>query len=415
MTTYRIMHLINQLGASARDGGRLVFSGGAEQQLVANLRRFSHPSLRHHLLVFDCLDLDALRSSIPAEVEVTVLPSGPKTSLSLADEVRSAASVVRRHRPDLLHCSLASASLVTRIVGAATRVPVLESLVNIAHDPIRVVDNPHVSRIKLVFHGVVDAVTMRSVTHFHALSEAVVQSWTQQIHIPSDRVSVIARGVDLVEMDRLATSGITRAQLLSSLGIPLDAFVVLNVGRCEPQKGQRYLLEATATLMNDIPNLAVLIAGRPGNSSTDIENRITRLGLTRQVRLLGRRGDVPSLMHAADAFVFPSLFEGLGVSLLQAMGSGLACVATDAPPMNGVITDEITGLLVPRQDSESLARSVTRLARDSDLRKRLGVQARAHIAEHYSAEAAASAMETLYLRILEPGIDAKKPTRYWIR
>ncbi len=118
------------------------------------------------------------------------------------------------------------------------------------------------------------------------------------------------------------------------------------------------------------------------------------------VHILGARGDIPELMAAADAFVFPSLFEGLGVALLEAMAGGLPVVTTDVAPMNTIVTHGETGLLVPPRDAAAIAGAVARLVDDIELGARLGAAAREHILANYPSDRAAAAIEHLYLDVL---------------
>jgi glycosyltransferase involved in cell wall biosynthesis len=134
-----------------------------------------------------------------------------------------------------------------------------------------------------------------------------------------------------------------------------------------------------------------------------VEAAIERLGLSDRVILLGRRSDVPRLLGAADVFVFPSLFEGLGVSLLQAMGRGLPVVTTDRRPMSDVVSDGVTGLLVPAEDAAAIASAVAHLHADPALRARLGAAARGEVATHYDADEIAARVERFYLSALDPG------------
>jgi glycosyltransferase involved in cell wall biosynthesis len=147
----------------------------------------------------------------------------------------------------------------------------------------------------------------------------------------------------------------------------------------------------------------LLVAGRPGAASQTVEAQIERLGLGDRVLLLGRRSDVPRLLGAADVFVFPSLFEGLGVSLLQAMGRALPVVITDRRPMSDVVEGDVTGVLVPAEDPGAIATAVTSLFSDPAERARLGAAARQEVAANYDADEVAARVERFYRRALDAG------------
>ena len=105
-------------------------------------------------------------------------------------------------------------------------------------------------------------------------------------------------------------------------------------------------------------------------------------------------------MGAADIFVFPSLFEGLGVSLLEACASGLPCVVSDVGPLPEVIEDGVTGVLVPSQDPKSLADVIIRLAFDRELMRRYGEAACARVRRTFQIDRSIAQLEGLYEDVL---------------
>ncbi len=380
-----IVHVTDSLGVN----------GGAEQQLVANLRGFDHTRFRHSLVCLAFNDGMTRTDLVPSSVELQFLfrgkrPGRVKTTKRL-DEV------IRSMDVDLMHCSVVNASLSTRVVGRLRSIPVVESLVNISHDPIRLVDNPNVSKWKLSAHQLVDRATMGQVARYHALTEAVADSWVERVGLSRSKIRVIPRGVDAAGLGAIAPE-VARAKLVDEFGIDPDAVIVLNVGRQVAQKGQRYLIEAMNKVRAQV-NAELIIAGSPGTQSRDLIDLIESVGAGR-THLIGPRRDISELMVGADIFAFPSLFEGLGVSLLEAMASRLPCVVSDVAPMNGIVTDGETGVLVPVADVDGLAHEIVRLAADPKERTRLGGAARTHVVANYRIQAATQAIEDLYAEIL---------------
>lgn len=389
----RVVHVIDSLGRS----------GGAEQQLVANLLNFTDPGLSHEVL---CL----YRGSTSRESD---LPPGVELSYLISDgrrvRNRLALSLLMRRRlaetrPDLIHCVLPDAALAARLAGRWLGIPVIESLVNIGHEEVRIVDSAAVTRWKLALHRWTDRWTMRNVARFQALSKEVARSWVDTVGIRPALIDVIPRGVDTggTTADRDRSS--CRMNLLAELGLPKDSFVILNVGRQVAQKGQIYALMALPKIITEVPTAVLVSAGSSGPMTQRLREEARRLGVEGRVHWLGVREDVSDLMAAADVFIFPSLYEGLGVSMLQAMASGLACVVTDRPPMTEVVSDGATGLLVPPRDSDAIAAALVRLAHDHALRGSLAARARAHVATQFDAGVVANRIERLYREVLESRI-----------
>lgn len=379
----RVLHVINRFGTS----------GGAENQLYTNLRMFDHPDLSHEVAyIFRKDETDPL----PDVTKHGLFPIG--ASPGRWEIIRALDSLVSGRRPDLIHCSLAEAALASRIVGWRRGIPVVESLVNISHDPVRTVDNPSVNRAKLAVHRALDRITMKPVARFHALTQAVARSWQSNVGIDPERLLVIPRGIDL---DRFGRDTVDRAAVRASIGVDGSAPMLLNVARQEPQKGQRYLLEALPAIAARHPDVVAVFAGRDGNSSRQLRDLVERSSLERHVRFLGVRDDVPQLLAAADVFVFPSLFEGLGVSLLEAMAAQAAvCAVSDAPPFDEIIDPGRTGVMFRAADASDLADAVTGLLDDADTREKLAAAARQEIEANYRIEDVTRRLEQMYLDVL---------------
>lgn len=389
----RVLHVINSLGVS----------GGAEQQLVSNLAAFRDSRLEHHVAYLYEYDFETRTADAVAAASSVTPVMGSDGKRSRLGTIKKLDHVVRDIGPDLIHCSLADAALASRVVGRRRRIPVVESLVNISHDPVRTIDNPAVTRPKLALHRLVDRLTMRSVARFHALTDAVKESWVESVGIDAEKVTVIPRGVDMSRLDATMADGPGKPQLLAELGLPLDSEIVLSVGRQEAQKGQRYLVQAMRSLVEASPSRVLLIAGRPGNAATTLQELVAELGLEDHVRILGRRTDVPALIAACDVFAFPSLFEGLGVALLEAMACAAPIVTTDAPPMNAVLRSGVDGLTVAPRDIAALASAIGELLHDPGRARALGASARQRVSDEFALPDTAWRVEQLYLD--ELGLD----------
>jgi glycosyltransferase involved in cell wall biosynthesis len=393
-----LLHVIDSLGRS----------GGAEQQLVNNLHRFSSDTISHRILCLYDAGEGSRVHELPTGVGVTyLLPAGARTR-NRATLIKLVYAAVRSERPDVLHCALPDAALATRVAGRLLGIPIVETLVNVSHDPVRLVDSDSVRPWKLAAHRLIDRVTMRWVTRFQALSGAVADSWISNVGIDPHDIDLIPRGVEVSPIPD------DRGGVIEELGLSPDSFIILNIGRQVAQKGQIYLIRAMPAILDAVPNAVLVTVGSRGPATEGLDAEAERLGIESNVRWLGVRRDVGRLLGAADVFVFPSLFEGLGVSLLEAMAAGLACVTTDRGPMNEVVEDGRTGLLVPAGDPSALSRTVIRLAQDPSLRGSLGSQARDHVAENFELDEIANRVERLYLDVVRSRAADDRPGRdHW--
>jgi glycosyltransferase involved in cell wall biosynthesis len=153
----------------------------------------------------------------------------------------------------------------------------------------------------------------------------------------------------------------------------VEEFVVTAVARLTPQKGHTHLLEAMARLSREAPQARLMLAGE-GPLRAALEAQCERLGLNGQARFLGLvpRAKLPDLLAETDVVALPSLWEGLPVALIEAMSAGKPIVASDVGGNPELVAHGVNGLIVPVGDSAALAEALLRLARDPDLRQRMG-------------------------------------------
>ena len=172
-----------------------------------------------------------------------------------------------------------------------------------------------------------------------------------------------------------------RAAIRASLGCPADRVVVVIVSRLVRHKGHPELLAA----MRDVPGAELWVVGErlPSDHGQDLEPDFAASGLGPRLRRLGYRTDVPAVLAAADIFALPSHFEGLPMSVIEAMLTGLPVVATSIRGPREQVLPGRTGLLVPPFTAEPLAEALRQLADDAGLRARMGEAGRARALLHY--------------------------------
>lgn len=168
------------------------------------------------------------------------------------------------------------------------------------------------------------------------------------------------------------------------------------VARLARQKGQDVLLRALPVLAGRGLRLRVLLAG-DGEDLAALRALAGELNVADRVSFLGRRGDVGDVLAASDLYAAPSRWEGLGVSLGEAMLAGLPCVGTDIPGHTDILRDGETGLAVPPEDPAALAAAMARLLEEPQLAARLAAAGRKLIEEKFSTAAMAKKYERAYL------------------
>jgi glycosyltransferase involved in cell wall biosynthesis len=237
---------------------------------------------------------------------------------------------------------------------------------------------------------------LRGYRGYVAISQHVKDSAVEHLGLRSERITVIYRGTP-PEATPVEAGVIEAAR--HELGLGGVGPLLLTVGRLVPQKGQRYLIQAMPAVRRTFPNVRLLVTGT-GFLESELRRLAAELGVADAVRFLGRRDDLKTLMGLADVFVFPSVYEGLGVSLLEAATAGMACIASRVGPIPEVISDGVNGVLVAPQSPTELAAAIVRLAGDADLRHRLGARASCDARARFSIARAAAQLESLYDAVL---------------
>jgi glycosyltransferase involved in cell wall biosynthesis len=171
-----------------------------------------------------------------------------------------------------------------------------------------------------------------------------------------------------------------RARIRAELGVPDDRVVITVISRLVRHKGYPELLAAMADVDAE---LWVVGERLPSDHGEDMEPYFARSGLGSRLRRLGYRDDIPQILAASDIFSLPSHFEGLPMSIIEAMLTGLPVVATDIRGPREQVVDGVSGFLVPPATVAPLAEALGRLVADADLRARMGEAGRQRALIHF--------------------------------
>lgn len=378
----RILHVITTLGR-----------GGAERQLVSLV---TNSTADEHIVCYlrEPSDFaEELRSN--GHVVVRLDATGGAKWLKGAAKL---SRLLKLYQPDIVQTWLLDASLSARLSQIlGPHVPLVTALQNPDYEPetIRTANWP---RLKTSNLRRLDQITARWTTpRFVACSNFVKRSAHEHLGIPESSLEVIYNSVD---PETLRCQPGEPQRLRESLAIPPDGVVFLNVGRLDPQKGQEYLLRAFQKVAAAAPNAFLVVAGE-GPLREHLTALARELGITDQVRFLGRRADVGALLEMADVFVFPSFFEGLPLALVEAMFKKLPCIVSRLDVSLEVIADQESGLVVAPGSVDELADAMIQLHADPVRRKALGACGEQTAAARFHQQVTIPQWESLYSKIME--------------
>ena len=302
--------------------------------------------------------------------------------------------IIKDLKPDVVHAhdphAVAAASLALAF-NTSTRVPPLIASRRVAFHL-----KPHAfSRWK--YH---------QVDCFIAASESIGTMLANDGVDPS-KIVIVYEGIDIHRIQAEPP-----ANIHAELWLPVHAPIVGATGALTAEKGHRYLIDAAALVVRDIPDARFVILGE-GDLRPSLERQIKELRLEKHVFLPGFRHDVLAFLRAFDLFVMPSLAEGLGTSLLDAMAASKATVATKTGGIPEVVADGETGLLVQPRDHHALAAAIVSLLKDEKRREQMGHAGFERVRRTFSAERMVERTIDVYRSCVTGrgvGVDGKTPS-----
>lgn len=334
--------------------------GGAEQAVLILMAGLKHHGWRSVLMYHASPGIAPLiEGATQLDVELWPVPRMPD-GLRGARRVWPFSREVRARRPDVFHAHLTwPLACKFGLVGAIlARVPATVATVQLY------VEFPLDASI-----FVQQRLIVAGVDRYIAVSQEVAQRLIHKLHWPTQKIQVIRNCVSPVS-ECGAQSPIERT------GRP----VVLTVARLDEQKGHSYLLEAAAK----VPEAQFVLAG-DGPLRVSLEAQARSLGVAERVKFLGYRSDIADLLADCDVFVLPSLYEGLPLSILEAMSAGKPVIATHIGGTDEAVIAGETGLLVPPANSAALATAIRSVLTDRPLAQRLAAAGRARVEQEFSA------------------------------
>lgn len=323
-------------------------------------------------------------------IEVSVIGRRPGIDFGCARQLRdlfrqAGAALVHAHQfGPLLYSALA------RVPGMPTPILFTE------HGR----DFPDYRRWKRVW---ANRLLLSSEDRFIAVGESVRRALVDFEGLPEARIEIIYNGCDLSQFDSRRSH---RSLVRSELGLEQDVFVVIQVARLDRLKDWATALRAVNLLFSEDPTARFVVVG-DGEDRSRLERLTQELQMTKRVLFLGSRPDVARLLQAADAFMLSSISEGIPLTLIEAMASGLPCVATNVGGVPELISDGETGLLVGAGDHVGLAAQLGRLASTPGLPQRLGMAGRRHVMQRHDAIVMHERYLDLYRRMTRQRADPR--------
>jgi glycosyltransferase involved in cell wall biosynthesis len=290
-------------------------------------------------------------------------------------------------RYDVVHCHLLAANVIAKPLAALCRVPVR---INHDHCNDKLTD-PRPWALPA------DRWTNRFSSHVIAVSESTRQFVETDEGVPAAHTSTIHNGIDCT-VNRPRPEA--RADARRRWDLPPDAVVIAGIGRLTDQKNFALFLEVAARVCAVQPSTFFAVAGT-GEEEAALREQAQRLGIADRVRFLGFVREMTELYPAIDFLLLTSKYEGLPITILEAMASGVPIVASKLDGIAEVLTDREDAALVPDQNAEAFATRLLELIEQPTRATEYAQRALEKVRTQYSAERMTRDVEAIYLRYLE--------------
>ncbi len=222
-------------------------------------------------------------------------------------------------------------------------------------------------------------------------SQVVLDTFSSKGRLPTERAKVLYYGV---KVNRPPGEDERRA-FREELGVPEAGVVITNVARFLPQKNYAGLIRVAERVISQDRRAHFVLVG-DGPLRPEMEALVKARGLSWNFSFLGIRSDVERILSCSDIFFFPSLWEGLGLVIMEAMAAGLPVVASDLPVFKETIVDGKTGILWPLKDEAGLASRLLDFVVNPDKRQNMGEAGRERVKTRFSLEQAAKGLCEVY-------------------
>lgn len=357
--------------------------GGAECLVLRALKRLDKQRFCPAVISLSG-ETDLKKEFEAVGIPVTCL--GLKTVYNWQDGIWRLYKIIRKEKYDIVHTHLFFANIYGRI---AAKMAGVHNIVTTLHNPdYTYEDNGRFSyRIRKFIDSCSGKICNR---YFLAVSNFVKQDYQKQLGYKN--IEVLYNCVDVASFNRADNNK------RSELGLSDEDVLILNIGRLHPQKGQMYLLEAFEIIHKRDPRYKLIIIGK-GDMEAELKQKAVNAGIEKSVIFLKERNDIPEIMHACDIFVSPSIYEGFGIALVEAMACGMPVVASSIDTFTEIIKDKTDGLIVEMGNPEKLAGTISDLIQDKEKRRYLGENAKKKTLERFDVNAHTKKLEHLYEKL----------------
>lgn len=386
----KVVHIITRLDM-----------GGSAQDMLLTCRELSR---KYEIVLAHGLSIESrmtdqeretvergIKEAIERGVKVIAIPSLVRR-ISPVQDLKALFSLWRlliRERPYIVHTHTSKAGILGRFAAKLAGVPI------IIHRPHGHVFYGHFGPLISKFFLLTERLMARITDQMVALTQAEKNDHIALSVFSPEKIATIHSGVDV---DRYMNVQVNIAEKRKELGLNSKGLVVGTVGWLLPIKGPVHLLRAMPYVWENHPETSLIFVGK-GDLEKGLKEEVHRMGVWDKVKFLGWRDDIPEIMQVLDVFVLPSLNEGMGRVLVEAMAAGKPVVASSVGGILDLVKEGQNGFLAEPGDEKGLAIAIKNLLEDKKMRDEMGKRGR-EMARGFSVENMIEKIDVLYESLL---------------
>jgi glycosyltransferase involved in cell wall biosynthesis len=291
--------------------------------------------------------------------------------------------LLKSYKFDIIHTHAYSAGTIGRMSAFLAGIPVI-----ISH-------NHSVYDYYFKYYHFVEWLLSLITDRVICISEAVNSFANETQRINARKLITIQNGID----DVCAVSKKRSFDLKKELGIPINHSVIGTIAHLEEHKGLKYLLESASLLLASRKDIIFMLVGE-GTLKAELKKLCVDLKIEKNVIFTGERRDIPEILFSIDIFVLPSLREGLGLAILEAMACGKPVIATNVGGISEIVKNRVNGILVSPRDPEVLHTAMKELLDDKEMLEKMGHEGKKICSESFNSKTMLGKIENLYDALL---------------
>jgi len=368
--TIRLMHLVLSLN-----------TGGLEMVVINLLKVMDH---RIYTPILCCLEEEG---SLIHEVEklgIKTVVLGKKRKGIDYPLIFRLAKILKQEKIDIIHSHNPTPYFYGTIAGKIANVP---AIIYTKHGR-----NPIRNKRELLLRRFLSYMTDKIV----AVSDDAGNVAINDEKINPEKVVTIFNGIDI---DRYQTN-IDVASKKHEIGLSDDDFVIGIVARLSPEKDHNTLLDAFHIVLDNVDQSVKMVIVGDGILREELEQKAKSISINDKVIFLGERHDVPELLAIFDLFALSSITEGISLTLLEAMATGLPVVATNAGGNTEIVLDNQTGFIVPPKDPNRMAEAIMTIIKNNDMANQMRERGKDRVSKKFSLETMRDQYEQIYQQAL---------------